>query len=145
MMRLSALKKYLEFIYKKGRRIFLLPFLFVMTFACATDPEEYGRVTLHSTSDKNSFIFSVSEDFVNSNSDSPADKKFFKMTQAEAKLLISLLEKKKYCLDSYGTPDIIIASRQEKIYDMTFAHLIEQSYKARPAVPRMYFGECVKK
>ena len=145
MKPLSALNKSVKFIYQNGRRIFFLPFLFLMTFACATDPEEYGRVTLHNTSDKNSFIFSVSEDFVNSNSNSPADKKFFKMTQAEAKLLISLLEKKKYCLDSYGTPSIMITSRQEKIYDMTFAHLIEQSYKARPAVPRMYFGQCVAK
>ena len=66
------------------------------------------------------------------------------MTQAEAKLLTSLLKEQKYCLSDSGSPSFIITSRQEKIYDMTFAHLIEQNYNARPIAPRMYFGQCKK-
>jgi hypothetical protein len=47
-------------------------------------------------------------------------------------------------MDRSRTPLFTITSRQEKIYDMTFAHLIEESYNARPVAPRMYFGQCGK-
>jgi hypothetical protein len=58
--------------------------------------------------------------------------------------LTNLLKEQKYCLNDSGYPSFIITSRQEKIYDMTFAHLIEQNYNARPIAPRMYFGQCKK-
>lgn len=135
-----------QFFYKKGRKITLLPFLFLMAFSsCSLDPEKYGRITFHNTADSESFIFSVSEKFIDSTSDSKPDKKITEMSQAEAKLLIALLKKKKYCLNSFGNPKFNITSRQEKIYDMTFAHLIEENYNLRPIVPRMYFGKCVEK
>jgi hypothetical protein len=99
---------------------------------------------MHNSSDKSSFVFLVSETFTKVNSDSPQDKNFPKMTEAETKLLKNLLKQKKYCLNNSRTPDFIITSRQEKIYDMTFAHLIEQNYNARSIAPRMYFGQCKK-
>jgi hypothetical protein len=86
----------------------------------------------------------VSDEFLSSNSNSPKDKVFSKMTKAEADLIKILLKQKKYCLNKDGIPFFVITSRQEKIYDMTYAHLIEQNYKARPIAPRMYFGKCEK-
>lgn len=138
-----------KFAQKKGRKIysflpFFLPAVFLLTISCAADPSKYGRVTLHNTSDKNSFVFSVNEEFLSANSLSKPDKKFPKMTEAETELLAALLKQKKYCLDNYGFPLFSITSRQEKIYDMTFAHLIEKNYNARPIAPRMYFGKCQK-
>lgn len=142
----QMLRSNFKFLQKKGRKIFSsLPF-FLLIISCISDPSRYGRVTMHSAADsKNSFTFSVNDEFLRANSESPQDKKIPKMTEAEANLLVILLKKQNYCLDKYGTPIFTIASRQEKIYDMTFAHLIEQHYNARPIAPRMYFGQCVTK
>ncbi len=67
------------------------------------------------------------------------------MTEAESDLLRSLLKQQRYCINKDGEISFIITSKQEKIYDMTFAHLIEQSYNARPLTPVMYYGVCVAK
>jgi hypothetical protein len=142
-MQILKLIKSRSFDYKKGGKLIFLPF-FLFAISCAGNSSKYGRVTLHNTADKNSFVFSASEEFTKVNVASPKDKKFPKMTQAEAKLLTSLLKEQKYCLSDSGSPSFIITSRQEKIYDMTFAHLIEQNYNARPIAPRMYFGQCKK-
>lgn len=131
-----------NFSYKKGRSFLLLPF-FLCAISCKNiDPAQYGRVTLHNTGDNNSFIFSVNDEFSQISKKSPIDKKNPRITEAESKLLMALLEQKKYCLDKNGDPHFLITSRQEKIFDMTFAHLIEQNYRARPIAPRMYFGQC---
>ncbi len=108
------------------------------------DLSRYGRVTLHNTADKNSFVFSVNDEFTAKSKDSPADKKNPKITEAESKLLTFLLKQKQYCLDPHNTPIFVINSKQEKIFDMTYAHLIEENYRARPITPRMYFGQCLK-
>lgn len=142
-MQILKLIKSRSLNYKKGGKLIFLPF-FLFAISCAGNSSKYGRVTLHNTADKNSFVFSASEEFTKVNVASPKDKKFPKMTQAEAKLLTNLLKEQKYCLDDSGYPSFIITSRQEKIYDMTFAHLIEQNYNARPIAPRMYFGQCKK-
>jgi hypothetical protein len=142
-MQILKLIKSISFDYKKGGKLIFLPF-FLFTISCASNSSKYGRVTLHNTTDKNSFVFSTSEEFNKINDTSPKDKKFPKMTQAEAKLLTNLLKEQKYCLNDSDSPSFIITSRQEKIYDMTFAHLIEQNYNARPIAPRMYFGQCKK-
>lgn len=125
---------------KKGRSLVLLPF-FVLMISCVGDLSKYGRVTLHNTSDRESFIFSVNDAFLAANPPKQTDKATL-VSEAENKLLIALLTKKKYCLDSHRKPSFTISSRQEKIYDMTFAHLIEKNYNARPVAPRMYFGRC---
>jgi ABC-type oligopeptide transport system substrate-binding subunit len=131
-------------IHKKGRKIFFfLSFLF-FAVSCVTDLSRHGRVTLHSTADKDSFVFSVSDEFLQQNPDSPKNSKLFNMSDAELRLLEKLLKQKKYCLGTFGSPNFTITSRQEKIYDMTFAHLIEKNYNARSVAPRMYFGQCKK-
>jgi hypothetical protein len=144
MLKQNKMLNLFKLSQKKGRSLLLLPF-FVFTLSCSHDFSQDGRVTLHDASDKNAFSFSVSDNFVRDNAKSPKDKKEPRMTQAEVKLLYNILKQQKYCLDGYGTPIFVITSRQEKIYDMTFAHLIEQNYNARPVTPHMYFGECVKK
>ncbi len=128
---------------KKGRGFLLLPF-FVSLISCTYDPSKYGRVSPYNTADKNSFVFSVNDEFVQANANSPKDEKNPKMTKAEATLLTALLKQKKYCMSDKRMPSFTITSRQEKIYDMTFAHLIEENYNARPVAPRMYFGQCSK-
>lgn len=133
-----------KFFLKKGRSFLLLPF-FSFLISCISDPSHYGRVTPQNTADSDSFIFSVNDEFTKINSASPQDKKNPKMTKAEANLLTLLLQQKKYCLDGSGNPIFTIISRQEKIFDMTFAHLIEENYNARPIAPRMYFGRCEKR
>jgi hypothetical protein len=67
------------------------------------------------------------------------------MTEAESELLVKLLKQSKYCFNSDEKIFFKITSKQEKIYDMTFAHLIEQNYNARPVTPLMYYGECTSK
>lgn len=136
------------FSLKKGSSHALLPFFIAQIFllcSCSKDLSNYGRVTLHNTADKNSFIFSVNEEFLQKNRANEPDKKNPKLSKGEAVLLLALLKEKKYCVsEKSSSPLFIVTSRQEKIYDMTFAHLIEQSYNARPIAPRMYFGECIK-
>ncbi len=138
---MQILKKISEIFYK-GRRFFLLPF-FMLVFSCVYDDLHQGKVSFHNTANRNSFSFSISEEFVEVNSQSKPDKNHPKMSVAEAKLLFKILKKQKYCLDKSDSPNFVINGRQEKIYDMTFAHLIEQNYKARPVTPKTYFGECV--
>ena len=138
---MQILKKISQIFYK-GRSLVLLPF-FICIISCASDPSRYGRVSPHNTADKNSFSFSVDEDFVAENLNSKPDEKNPKMSKAEAKLLAALLKQKKYCLNKNGSPLFRVTAKQEKVYDMTFAHLIEQNYRARPVAPKMYFGECL--
>ena len=91
--------------------------------------------------DQNSFIFVVSEEFAKISNKSKRDKYNPKVTKAEAKLLNKILRKNQYCQNGKN-PSFIITSKQEKIYDMTFAHLIEENYNAKPIVPKTYFGKC---
>ncbi len=128
--------------FKKGRSFLLLPFFLFVT-SCAVNFSNYGRVTFHSGQQKNSFVFYVNDDFLKKNSSSKRDENNPKMTEAESDLLFSLLRQKKSCLNGGRTPSFRIISRQEKVYDMTFAHLIETNYNAEPVAPRMYFGKCV--
>ena len=137
-----AINFLLKFFLKKGGRVFLPPF-FVFLVCCSGDLSRYGKVSLHNTADKKSFVFSVNEGFLKNNQDSPVDKVHNKMSKAEAGLLTKLLKEKKYCFNSDNKFRFEVSSKQEKIYDMTFAHLIEENYNARPISPRMYFGRCV--
>ncbi len=107
------------------------------------DVAKYGKVTLHNVGDRNSFIFSVNDEFLDKYDDSRPDKVHPKLSKVEAVLLTKLLEDKMFCINEKGKVSFKINARQEKIFDMTFAHLIEQNYRAKPLTPRMYFGECV--
>jgi hypothetical protein len=142
---LVLLSSVTKIFLKKGSLIFwLLPF-FIVISSCSEDLSQYGRVVKNSPSSKNSFIFSVKEEYLNSHKNSKIDRKNPKMTEAESDLLRSLLKQQRYCINKDGEISFIITSKQEKIYDMTFAHLIEQSYNARPLTPVMYYGVCVAK
>ncbi len=143
MQILKVFKSKLSYKWGGKKKVFFLP-LFLLVASCSSNLTQYGRVTLHSTSDKDSFVFSISNEFLQFSADSPKDRKFPKMTVAEVKLLTALLQEKEYCLNDNGEPSFAITSRQEKVFDMTFAHLIEQNYNARPIAPRMYFGQCKK-
>ncbi len=65
------------------------------------------------------------------------------MNVAELELLMKLMRNQKYCINSEGDLSFKINSKQEKIYDVTFSSLIEQSYNAKPVSPTTYFGECL--
>ena len=123
-------------------RITILAALALAVSACISNPSLYGKVKQYSTSDKKSFVFSIDEEFLRKHQNSSKDENYPLMTESEVKLLQALLMQNNYCLNSEGKPSFVINSRQEKIYDVTFAHLIEQSYNARPVAPRMYFGAC---
>lgn len=140
MIKLSFYKLKLN---KKGGSLLLLPF-FVFVFSCNADLSRYGRVTLHHSANKNSFIFSVKDEFLKKNIRSKLSRNHPKMSKAEVKLLKVLLNQQSYCLNNFGIPDFNITSRQQKVYDMTYAHLIERNYKAQSLAPRMYFGQCAK-
>ena len=119
--------------------------IFIVFFACEAcilEPSRYGKVRQYDLANKKSFVFSIDEEYLSKNEKSPKDERFQLMTEAEVRLLKALLMQNNYCVIE-GKPSFKINSRQEKIYDMTFAHLIEQSYNAKPAAPRMYFGECL--
>ncbi len=109
--------------------------------ACIYDPSLYGKVRQYSASDKKSFVFSIDEEYLRDHAKASKDENYPLMNEAEVRLLSGLLMQNSYCLKE-GKPAFKINSRQEKIYDVTFAHLIEQSYNAKPVAPRMYFGEC---
>ncbi len=121
-----------------------MPLLFfVLAMSCAMqDISSNGRVNFYGANSKN-FTFVVNEDYINDHRDSPPSKENPKLSEAESELLYSIMQKRNYCINNKGKILFKITSRQEKIYDMTFAHLIEQNYNARPVTPVTYFGECV--
>ena len=114
-----------KIIQKKGRSFLLLPF-FICAMSCSKDMSQFGRIILHDATNKLAFSFLVNDDFLRDNLKSPQDKKIPSMTQAEAQLLFLLLKQQKYCLNG-SSPLFVITSRQERIFDVTFAHLIEQN------------------
>jgi hypothetical protein len=115
---------------------------FLYSCASNSDYSEFGKVNFDNNADRSSFAFLVSDEYIASHAKSPSDKNYPKMTEAEAKLLVKILKNNQNCLDKNGHPSFVIMSKQEKIYDTTFSHLIEQNYNARPVVPAMYFGRC---
>lgn len=117
--------------------------LFILFTSCTEQFLGQGRVALHSGANKNSFVFAVDDSYTVKNANSPRDKKNPKMSKAESKLLTFLLKQKSYCTDKGRTPRFLITSFQEKVYDATFAHLIEENYNAKSIAPRMYFGHCL--
>lgn len=119
----------------------IIAVLALVASACMINPSRYGKVRQYNSSDKKSFVFSVDEQYLEKHENSSKDEYYPLMTEAEIRLLRALLAQNNYCVIE-GKPSFKINSRQEKIYDVTFAHLIEQNYKAKPVAPRMYFGEC---
>jgi hypothetical protein len=128
-------------------KVVIIIFLLIASSRCSFKNFDYANVTLHKTGDRESFIFSVSEEFLEKNQKSlkhEHKKSKVRISKIEYQLLVELLEKKKFCLNQQGKVDFEITSKQEKIYDMTFSHLIATSYKAKPLTALSYFGECKK-
>jgi hypothetical protein len=66
--------------------------------SCALKDVNYGKVTLHSTGERNSFIFTVSEEFLEKNFKDlgkEVKNQSVKISKAEYKLLRKLLNEKK--------------------------------------------------
>lgn len=108
-----------------------------------TQYSRYARISFHKTAERNSFTFTIGEEFEEKNKGSVQDKDNPIITKAESKLLKQFLNKESYCLNKFGNPKFKIISKQQKIYDATYSHLVSQNYNARPAVPTTYFGECL--
>ncbi len=125
------------------RQISLLAF-FVLT-NCANNITQFGKITPYNstTKENKAFVFTVEESYARAHLKSKQDEKNPLMTKAEADLLKKLLVRQKYCINQSNELSFKITSKQEKIYDVTFASLIEQNYNAKPAAPRMYYGNCI--
>lgn len=120
-------------------------FLLIFLVSCEVVPlnNDSAKLSLFNSASKKAFSFVVSEEFVRKNSHSESSALYPKMNVAELKLLMKFLQHNKYCINKNGELSFKINSRQEKIYDVTFSSLIEQSYNAKPVSPTTYFGECV--
>tara|TARA_A100001015_G_scaffold294282_1_gene371879 strand:+ start:2578 stop:2940 length:363 start_codon:yes stop_codon:yes gene_type:complete len=114
--------------------------------SCAKiDAAKYGKVSLYkSTSKSPTFLFKVEESYVAKTIDSSKDDDHPLLSEAQANLLNQILINQKLCLDEYNYPKFTITSKQQRIYDVTFANLIDQSYNAKPVTPLTFFGKCVK-
>ncbi len=126
-------------------RFFAVSFLLLLLQSCHQDYSKHGKVSIYQSSSKSkAFLFKVEGEFSASNSSSESDKNHKFLSKAEVGLLNDLLVNESLCLDEFHHPSYVITSKQEKIYDITFANLIEQSYNARPVSPLTYFGKCLQ-
>jgi hypothetical protein len=123
----------------------IVALVLAITSCVEHDISSHGRLDYYKSGDLGSFVFSVGDDFFKSNSESSKDKNNPIISVAESDLLKVLMKKKGVCLDKYGDPQFKITAKQEKIYDATFAHLIEENYRARPLTPIVYSGRCLSK
>lgn len=129
----------------------ILPIIFVLFLSSCNSGNYVGfgnnsedaKLTLLNSANKKAFSFIVSEDFVMDHEKAEPSKIYPKMNVAELKLLMKLLKDNKYCINKSGDLSFKISSKQEKVYDITFSRLIEQSYNAKPVSPVTYFGECL--
>ncbi len=125
----------------------VLPYLLtlIMLSSCAGNIMQYGKVKKYNSgsSSNHTFLFKVEGEFVKKTESARMDEKHMLMNEEEVNLLNKLLLSNKMCLDDYSYPNYVITSKQERIYDVTFANLIEQNYNAKPVTPRTYFGRCV--
>lgn len=123
--------------------IFHIAILLLFSSCAKIDAEKYGKVTLYKSSSKNpTFLFKVEESYVAKNIDSKRDEDHPLLNKAQVKLLNQVLINEGLCLDQYNYPKFKITSKQQKIYDVTFANLIEQSYNAKPVMPLTFYGRC---
>jgi len=121
---------------------FLVVIFCYLLCSCSTVNQNSASLSFRATGNKDSFIFTVNEKFLAQNSDSKVHKQHTKLSEAEFKLLLSMLKQHKYCLNSKGKYDFTIDSRQEKIFDSTYSQLIARTYNAKPISPISYYGKC---
>ncbi len=124
------------------KKIYFLTILFLI-FSCEKDLSG-GKISIYNNSqNQKNFIFSVDESYLQENKkNSKPDLDHPEMSFPEAELLRLIMIRDKICINDYSNPSFDITSKQEKIYDITFAGLIEQNYNAKPITPRRYYGKC---
>ena len=109
--------------------------------SCGEDLSKYGDVKFYDNG--KTFSFVVSDSFGKKSHKSPRYKNNSKITKAEMELLNAILLSKNLCLkEELNKPSFVITAKQEKIYDVTYASLIEQNYNAKSVAPTTYFGKC---
>lgn len=126
----------------------LISLFFLLIFSNCTSyyigNKNSAKITRFNSENKESFSFVVGEEFLKNHADSKPSSKFSEMSKAEYSLLKRFLRDNKYCFNKNNRLSFQVNSKQEKVYDITFSSLIEQSYNAKPISPATYFGECKK-
>jgi len=120
-------------------------FLLISLSACRVVhfESDSAKLSLFNSAQKKAFSFIVSEEFIRGHKGSPPSALSDKMNVDELKLLMKFLQNNNYCINGVAELSFKINSKQEKVYDVTFSSLIEQSYNAKPVSPTTYFGECL--
>lgn len=130
-------------LIKQKASFFLLSMLIITTSCKNPDYLKYGRITFHVASQSDYFVYTVDDIFYKKYKNSPNNKKHPRLSDEEYKMLITLLREGKYCLKKSLNPDFEIISRQEKIYDVTFAKVIAESLNSKSLYPVSYYGRCL--
>lgn len=105
---------------------------------------QYGNIrTLENNGKERNFMFLVNDDELKKIYEFKYSNKKDIISKIEIELLEQLLHKHKLCTKK-NKLKYQIKSKQEKIYDKTFSHLIRQNYNLRPSVPTTYFGKCIE-
>ena len=121
----------------------------MLSIISCTSPEElasYGKLSPINPGNKKSFAFAVSEKFINTDKKAKMDEEHPLITKSEGKLLKKLLKYNKFCLDKSDNPYFVIVSKQERVFDTTFAHVVDgkyDNYSTKPLSPRTYYGTCL--
>ncbi len=131
-------------------RVIIGVFIVFLASSCMANFAKYGKVELYNNystvnvkSGSRHFTFRIREIFEKKYGTKERDEKHPILSKSEADLLNKIMKKEGYCLDFDEEPSYVITSKQEKIYDITFANLIEQNYNARPVSPKTFFGKCI--
>ncbi len=131
----------LGFLKKKHKKGIIFLIMSFLLFCCSVENNYSSYVRVEKIGSKKFFTFFVDDEFIVKNYKSPPWKKFPKISVAEYGLLLKLIKEDSKC--GFEKFDIVIHSRQDKVYDITFTHLVSQNYRARPISPVIYNGECL--
>jgi hypothetical protein len=126
------------------KKLLSISLLFLSLHSCTNqDYYKYGKLTFHATSSKEYFIFNVDDGFYKKYKNSANNSQHPRLSDEEYKMLIALLKKHEYCNKNSFQPKFEIISRQEKIYDATFASLIAKTINSKSLTPVSYYGSCL--
>lgn len=122
----------------------VVPFFFLLLSSCVSTSVRDARVQFDE-SDKTSFVFFIEHRNRAGHLNVERSELHPQLTKEEARVLDKILRKQGSCsLNNDKIPSFQVISRQEEVYDVTYAGLIEQNYNPRPVAPIMYFGRCIQ-
>jgi len=125
-------------------KVFSLLACTILIQSCVNpDYLKYGKVSFQATAQNNFFTYTVDDSFYKKYKNSANNKNHPRLSDEEFKMLNVLLKEKKYCIKNSFNPSFEILSRQEKIYDATFAKLIAENYNSKSVSPVSYYGRCL--